>query len=139
MANVVSKHSAERYVWGGDCVGWHLLKSPGLSVIQERVPPGRGEIRHYHQHAHQFFFILSGCATLEVDGQVLKVAPCQGCSVPPQVPHRLSNEEAADLEFVVVSSPPSHEDRIELKQEKPSQRNILMHNAKSGGEKRSPR
>jgi len=114
VAEVVSQHNAEHYVWGGDCDGWHLLKSAGLSVIQERVPPGRCEVRHYHQHAHQFFFVLSGIATLEVAGQILKVGPRQGCSVPPQVPHQLRNDEAADLEFVVVSSPLSHGDRIEV-------------------------
>jgi mannose-6-phosphate isomerase-like protein (cupin superfamily) len=65
VADVVSQQNAEHYVWGGDCGGWHLLNSPGLSVIQERVPPGRREVRHYHQQAHQFFFVLSGRATLD--------------------------------------------------------------------------
>lgn len=114
MANPVSDSAtAEHYIWGGDCDGWHLLRAPGLSVIQERVPPGRSEVRHFHHHAHQFFFVLSGVATLEVDGQVLKIAARQGCSVPPQVPHQLRNDEAADLEFIVVSSPPAHGDRTE--------------------------
>ena len=35
--------TAEHYTWGGVCDGWHLLKDPTLSVIQERVPPGAGE------------------------------------------------------------------------------------------------
>ena len=116
MAQVIGRHNAEHYIWGGDCDGWHFLKSTGLSVIKERVPPGRSEVRHYHQHAHQFFYVLSGQATLEVDGQVLKVKPHQGCSVPPKVPHQLSNEEAEDLEFVLVSAPRSHGDRIELEE-----------------------
>lgn len=114
MAKVVSQHNTEHYAWGGDCDGWHLLKVPGLSVTQERVPPGRYEVRHYHQHAHQFFYVLSGVATLEVDGLVMKVGAQQGCSVPPKVPHRLSNEDAEDLQFLVVSTPLSHGDRVEL-------------------------
>ena len=120
MVDSVSQLNAEHYIWGGDCDGWHLLKTPGLSVIQERVPPGRGEVRHYHQHAYQFFFVLSGIATVEIEGQLLKVGPYQGCSVPPKTPHQLSNEEAEDLEFVVVSAPMSHGDRAELKEEKPN-------------------
>ena len=91
MADVFSQQNAEHYGWGGDCDGWHLLKSPGLSVIQERVPPGRREVRHYHQHAHQFFFILSGRATLEVDGRSLTLTAQHGCSVPARVPHQLIN------------------------------------------------
>ena len=64
MTDVVSQQNAEHYIWGGDCDGWHLLKSLGLSFIQERVPPGRREVRHYHLLAHQFFFVLSGSANL---------------------------------------------------------------------------
>ena len=114
MADVVSEQDAEHYVWGGDCDGWHLLKSPGLSVIQERVPPGRCEVRHYHQQAHQFFFVLSGRATLEVDGHILTLTARQGCSVPAKVPHQLINEDAEDLVFLVISAPRSHGDRIDL-------------------------
>ena len=114
MADVFSQQNAEHYGWGGDCDGWHLLKSPGLSVIQERVPPGRREVRHYHQHANQFFFILSGRATLEVDGRSLTLTAQHGCSVPARVPHQLINEDAGDLVFLVISAPPSHGDRIDL-------------------------
>lgn len=114
MTDVISQQNAEHYLWGGDCDGWHLLKSPGLSVIQERVPPGGREVRHYHRQAHQFFYVLSGRATLEVDGKVLTINPRQGCSVPPQIPHQLRNETSEDLEFIVISSPLSHGDRVEL-------------------------
>lgn len=114
MSEVVSQHNAEHYIWGGNCDGWHLLKSPGLSVIRERVPPGRCEVRHYHERAQQFFYVLAGEATLEVDGQLLTLRPHEGYAVPPQAPHQLSNEAAGDLEFLLVSAPASHGDRIEL-------------------------
>lgn len=113
MAKTINKDNAEHYIWGESCDGWHLLKSSGLSVIQERVPPGRGEVLHFHQHAHQFFFILSGIATFEYDGELFKIGPHQGCSVPPGVPHQLGNKENMNLDFIVISSPPSHGDRIE--------------------------
>ena len=112
MTDVVHERNAEHYVWGGNCDGWHLLKSPGLSVIKERVPSGSHEVRHAHQHAHQFFYILSGRATLEADGEVLTLHPHEGCSIPPGVAHRLSNEDADDLVFILVSAPPAHGDRV---------------------------
>jgi hypothetical protein len=40
---------AEHYVWGSVCDGWRLLNEADLSVIQERVPPGQGEVRHFHR------------------------------------------------------------------------------------------
>lgn len=56
---IKSEKNSEHYVWGGDCDGWHYLKSDALSVIKERVPAGRSEIRHFHKFAEQFFYILS--------------------------------------------------------------------------------
>ena len=109
---IVSTENAEHYIWGGICDGWHLLKSSGLSVIQERVPPGGAEVRHYHERAHQFFFVLSGEATLEVEDKRFVLGPQQGLSIPPKVPHRLLNEAKQDVSFIVVSSPLSHGDRI---------------------------
>ena len=110
---VVSKANADHYVWGEGYDGWHLVKSSALSVIQERVPAGCGEVRHLHRKSEQFFFVLSGCATLEVDGQVHQLLHHQGLHIPSNTPHRLSNDGTEDLCFVVTSTPPSHGDRVE--------------------------
>ncbi len=112
MTGLVSAQNAEHYVWGGACDGWHLLQSPGLSVIQERVPPGAAEVRHLHNRSHQFFYVLSGWAAMEVDTQRLEIPPGHGCSIPPGVPHRLSNESGEDVVFLVISAPMSHGDRV---------------------------
>jgi mannose-6-phosphate isomerase-like protein (cupin superfamily) len=109
---IVSQKNSEHYTWGGVCDGWHLLKSPGLSVIQERVPPGGAEAKHYHERAQQFFFVLSGEASLEFADKKVVLGPQQGIAVPPQTPHRLLNEGKRDLSFIVVSAPMSHGDRV---------------------------
>ena len=109
---VISKYNAEHYSWGEKCDGWHLVRTPELSIIQERVPAGGAEVRHYHQHAQQFFFVLSGTASLEVEGEVLCLAPGQGRHVAAGVPHRLANEGQEDVEFIVVSVPMAHGDRV---------------------------
>jgi mannose-6-phosphate isomerase-like protein (cupin superfamily) len=111
---IVSKENAEHYIWGQICDGWHLLKSSKLSVIEERVPPGGSEIMHYHQRAHQFFYILSGKAAMEIDGRIITIEAHQGLSVPPKVPHRLFNESQQDLFFITISAPMSHGDRYVL-------------------------
>jgi len=109
---IVSKENTEHYTWGGICDGWHLLKSDDLSVIQERVPPGGMEVKHYHERSHQFFFILSGEATMEIGSKRIVLGPQQGISIAPKTPHRLLNESKLDLTFIVVSSPMSHGDRV---------------------------
>jgi mannose-6-phosphate isomerase-like protein (cupin superfamily) len=52
--------------------------SSNLSVKQERVPPGAGELAHFHFRAHQFFFVLSGEATLELEDGSVQLRPGQG-------------------------------------------------------------
>ncbi len=112
---VVSKENAEHYQWGDQCDGWHMVKSQGLSVIQERVPPGCSEIRHLHKKSEQFFFVLSGCATLEVNGEICELKESQGLHVPSNTPHQLINRGKTDLHFIVTSTPPSHGDRVEVR------------------------
>src|SRR5690625_491595 len=109
---VVSTKNAEHYVWGDACDGWHLVQSTNLSVIQECVPPGGAEVRHSHVRAEQFFFVLSGVATIEAGGQIHRVRSGQGLHVPAGVPHQLSNRESENLTFLVSSTPPSHGDRV---------------------------
>jgi mannose-6-phosphate isomerase-like protein (cupin superfamily) len=110
---VVSIKNGKHYVWGGNCDGWHLANSEALSVIQERVPKGNSEVRHFHNKAEQFFYVLSGVATLEVSGIVHTIKPNEGFHVPSGVTHTLSNTQEKDLVFLVVSTPPSHGDRVD--------------------------
>ena len=107
----ISKESAEHYTWGNACDGWHLVKNPGLSVIQERMPSGASEIRHFHHQAQQFFYILSGNAEMEVEGETHSLAAGQGIWVPAGVPHQMKNQSNSDVHFLVISQPPSHGDR----------------------------
>lgn len=108
---MISKDTAEHYVWGGDCDGWHLVQGPDLSVIHERMPAGRAEVRHRHERARQFFFVLSGVLTLEVDGAPEDLGAGQGREVPPLAPHQALNRSGAPVEFLVISQPATRGDR----------------------------
>lgn len=110
---VINSNNSEHYNWGNGCDGWHLVKSEQLSIIKERVPFGCSESRHYHQNAEQFFFVLSGIATMELDGEFYTIYPNNGLHVPAGKSHQLSNKNEPDLIFTVTSTPPSHLDRVE--------------------------
>lgn len=109
---ITSIENAEHYVWGEACDGWHLLKSDRLSVIQECMPPGTAEQRHYHERAQQVFYILEGRATFEIDGQINTMERGQSVHIPPGTPHRIQNNEITDLRFLVISEPKAHGDRL---------------------------
>jgi mannose-6-phosphate isomerase-like protein (cupin superfamily) len=111
----VNPSNAEHYVWGDVCDGWHLLKHEDLSIIQERVPPGAGELKHFHANARQFFYVLAGTATLEFEGQSVTFTAGQGVHVPPGVEHRFANTTNDDVVFLVVSSPSTAGDRTNVK------------------------
>ena len=109
---MISKDSAEHYVWGSGCDGWHLVKRGEVSIIHERMPPNAAEVRHYHQTAWQFFFVLAGTATLEIGGRREVLQAQQGVEVPAGVAHQMRNASETDVEFIVISQPPSHGDRV---------------------------
>ncbi|MGH8158229.1 MAG: cupin domain-containing protein [Rhodanobacter sp.] len=107
-----SRDDAPHYRWGEVCDGWHLLQGDDLSVIEERMPAGASEVRHWHARSRQFFYVLEGEASLELEGIVHGLRAGQGLHVPPGAAHQMRNESEGDVRFIVVSAPPSHGDRI---------------------------
>lgn len=110
--HIISAQNAEHYTWGDGCDGWHLVKSDSLSIIQERMPPGTAEVKHYHEKSHQFFFVLSGEATLEIGEKTSRLKAHEGIEIPPFVPHQIRNDTLDDVIFTVTSMPKSHGDRV---------------------------
>jgi mannose-6-phosphate isomerase-like protein (cupin superfamily) len=111
QVEVTDINNTEHYVWGKACDGWHLLKTPDLSVIQGRVPAGAGEVRHFHSKARQYFYVLSGTATLEIDGGKISFGANQGVHIAPGTHHRFINDGVSDVVFLVISSPSTVGDR----------------------------
>ena len=116
-AQIISIKTAEHYKWGGpkatDCDGWHLVKTLELSVIEELMPPGTSEVRHSHVHARQFFYVLEGALTLEVEDHHFVVPAGEGIEVSPGQRHQAMNKSSRALRIIVTSQPPSHGDRID--------------------------
>jgi len=105
---------ADHYVWGEGCDGWRLLQGNDLSVIQERVPPGKAEVMHYHEHARQFFYILEGQGRMAFEDQVLALQKGDGIEIPPLLNHRFENMSDQDVVFLVISAPKTLGDRINV-------------------------
>ena len=110
--NAVNRENAEHYRWGNDCDGWYLVRDPQLSVIEELMPPGAAEIRHHHEHAQQFFYVLEGQIMMEVEGETVLVSAGSGVRIMPGRRHQVRNPSSGPVRFLVVSQPPSHGDRV---------------------------
>lgn len=118
LLGIVDIANAEHYEWGDKCDGWHFVKTDSLSVIKETMPPTTKEALHYHDKSQQFFYILSGIATFEINGLVYNVGQNRGISIRPGIKHRILNNSDSDLEFIVVSEPKSHGDRVNIDENK---------------------
>ena len=108
----VDRRTAQHYSWGNGCDGWHLVQNAALSVIEERKPPGTSEVRHYHQKANQFFYVLRGNLNIDVDGSEHSLKAAQGLHISAGERHQVRNRSTNDVEFLVISNPPSHGDRV---------------------------
>lgn len=113
MSRPVSMTSAEHYVWGDGCDGWLLASNDDLLIIQERMPAGTSEVRHFHRRAQQFFFVLDGELTLEKEGEVFQIGAREGIQIDPGIPHQAGNNTDNDTVFLVISAPGSRGDRVE--------------------------
>jgi mannose-6-phosphate isomerase-like protein (cupin superfamily) len=112
MVEAIERRTAQHYSWGNNCDGWHLVKNDALSIIEEKMPPGTSEIRHYHQKSNQFFYVLKGNLQIDVDGNEVTLSSGQGLHINAGQRHQVFNRSTGDTEFLVISNPPSHGDRI---------------------------
>jgi mannose-6-phosphate isomerase-like protein (cupin superfamily) len=111
---MISKENAEHYQWGDACDGWYLLKRQDMLIIHERMPPDSQEKRHFHSISRQFFFVLDGVLTMELNGEKHQIAARQGIEIPPEAKHQARNESDSAVEFIVISHPTTRGDRSDL-------------------------
>jgi mannose-6-phosphate isomerase-like protein (cupin superfamily) len=111
----ISCENAEHYTWGERCDGWYLTKNKKLCVIEEQMPPGTSETLHYHKQSQQFFYVISGEAVMEATGREILLRVGEGVQISPGTNHRIKNLSRQAIRFLVISEPPSHGDRVELK------------------------
>ena len=106
------KSIAKHYFWKDICEGWHFVERDDLSVIVEKMPPNTSEDMHYHCKARQFFYILSGGATMRFErgDQILDAG--MGIEIDPMEAHQMMNTSDEEISFIVVSTPKSHGDKI---------------------------
>src|SRR4051812_17366690 len=102
----------KHYVWGEGCDGWNFVDEVNLSIKQEHMPAGTAEAMHYHQYAQQFFFILNGTATFQIEDATIIVKSGEGIRIAAGKKHRIINHTQEALEFILCSQPSTSNDRI---------------------------
>ena len=115
----VSKSTVTAYQWGVGGVGWPLVETKGLLVVEEALAPGCSEKHHYHNQAAQCFYMLVGSAVMKfADGQNVKINTGMALHIPPKTSHAIVNQTGEEIRFLVISAPSSRGDRHEVEQDK---------------------
>ena len=114
-----SRDTQKAYKWGDGGVGWRLVETEGLLVIEETLAPRCGEKHHYHNQAAQCFYMLAGCAVMQfADGRHVEIDTGMALHIPPETGHAIDNQSDEEVRFLVISAPSSRGDRHEEEQDK---------------------
>ena len=109
-----SRDTEQAYKWGDGGVGWPLVETEGLLVIEETLASGCGETHHYHNQAAQCFYMLAGCAVMQLDGQQVDLDEGMALHIPPNTNHAIVNQTGEEIRFLVISAPSTRGDRHEV-------------------------
>jgi len=79
------------------------------SLAEATVSAGNATERHYHKVSEEFYFLLEGEGTMEVDGENREVRPGDAVLIPAGTWHQITATK--DLRFLCCCAPPySHDD-----------------------------
>ena len=79
------------------------------SLAEASVAAGSSTERHYHNQSEEFYFVLEGDGTMEIDGETRSVASGDAILIPPRAWHQIT--AFSSLRFLCCCAPPySHED-----------------------------
>ena len=79
------------------------------SLAEASLPVGSKTDRHYHKLSEEFYYILEGSGTMEIDGEEREVGVGDAILIPAGAWHQITAGEA--LRFLCCCAPPyAHED-----------------------------
>ena len=90
----------------GDNYGFRKIRQAlGITAFGANLlvmPPGAEGIHHYHDTQDELYFVHSGTARFEVDGEERELGPGGLCHVESTTPRKFSNAGNDDLVLLVV-------------------------------------
>ncbi|HEX3051991.1 MAG TPA: cupin domain-containing protein [Aggregatilineaceae bacterium] len=101
VPGIASSHGEVVYELMGNAAGG----SAAHSLAQIVLPPGKACLKHYHPVVEESYYILSGAARMEIDGEATQLGPGDGVPVLPNQTHQIFNVGTTDLVFLAVCVP----------------------------------
>lgn len=82
------------------------------SLAEASLPPGGATQRHYHRISEEFYYILEGRGSMEINGEARDVGPGDAILIPAGAWHQIRSQKEGDsLRFLCCCAPPyAHDD-----------------------------
>ncbi|MDB6136748.1 MAG: Cupin 2 conserved barrel domain protein [Verrucomicrobiales bacterium] len=81
------------------------------SLAEATLPPGTSTQRHYHRLSEEFYFLLEGTGSMEIDGEIRGVSLGDAILIPAGAWHQITATSGTPLRFLCCCAPPySHDD-----------------------------
>jgi mannose-6-phosphate isomerase-like protein (cupin superfamily) len=75
------------------------------SFVHVVVPAGSRSPRHFHKVSEETYYVLSGSAAMEVDGNEFPLVAGDALLIMPREWHQIKNDSTDELHFITVSAP----------------------------------
>lgn len=81
------------------------------SLAEATIGAGDQTMRHYHRASEEFYFLLEGTGTMDVDGETRQVGPGDAILIPVGAWHQITADANSSVRMLVCCAPPySHDD-----------------------------
>lgn len=81
-----------------------LDEGPTHKVKRILVKPGERMSYQYHHHRKEAWTVISGTATVTLEGEILEINPGETVIIPLGHKHRVQNSKKEDLVFIEVQT-----------------------------------
>lgn len=109
--DVTSPNRVEAYVTKDGSTIRELHRTALQSLAEATLEPGQATERHYHATSEEIYVVTKGSGSMELDGEVRRVAKGDAVLIPAGARHTLENDGTSELIFLCCCAPPySHDD-----------------------------
>ncbi|MDD3888084.1 MAG: cupin domain-containing protein [Patescibacteria group bacterium] len=79
--------------------------------VGSRNSKSQPDTLHFHHKTQEFYLVISGRLTLQVDNQEIDLQPLQLLAIPPTIPHAVI-KATDNTKFVAIKSPSGLNDKV---------------------------
>jgi mannose-6-phosphate isomerase-like protein (cupin superfamily) len=109
-----NRFNTDKVEWSPGCLSWQFVDDKKVSIKMEEIQTKSRSNAHFHTKSRQFFFVLKGKASVDLEGALYDLKRHEGIEIPMGQKHQVMNSGEEELLFLLISFPPIQEDDIRV-------------------------